>query len=182
MVLMYYDCMPHSFVEKQRLSKKMIENPTLAERALYSALMQAHIHFYRQYVTEGYILDAYLPDTGIAIECDGGYHTTIEQQFYDIERDTVLKKHGIEVFRFSNEDVLRCPMSIVSRLRKLKLIKRMHKIHRFKKNKCQPKKVEKLSEKSDELKLRLETINKLPSSVFMKGDFKKGLWCTGGKT
>lgn len=117
----------HTMYEKVALAKKMSKEPTIAEKALYSALSEAHIKYFKQYICCGYILDAYLPDFKIGLECDGGYHGVTSQQFYDIERDSVISKQGITVIRFNNEDVLRNPMAIISNLRKNYKIPRVRK-------------------------------------------------------
>lgn len=52
-----------------------------------------------------YFFDIYIPHYRIAIEVDGGYHTTEKQQEYDLKRDkTVARIGGIKTFRISNEN------------------------------------------------------------------------------
>ena len=154
--------MAYSLLEKQRLAAAMIANPTPAESVLYCALARSNIYFKKQQIFCGYIVDAYLPDTKTAIECDGGYHGTVEQQFYDIERDAALRKHGITVVRFLNESVLADPMAIVSALRKSRCIKK----HKKFKSKRRP--ILNVAAWAKQNKDKLENMNTMPSSAFNK--------------
>jgi very-short-patch-repair endonuclease len=89
---------------------EMRHNPTRAEAAMWDILrgqirrkFPNHI-FRRQYVQYGYILDFYCPTLRLGIEVDGYVHD--EQKRYDYGRDNNLARHGIQIFRFSNDDVL----------------------------------------------------------------------------
>ena len=89
---------------------EMRNNPTRAEAKMYDILYSEvvpkypqHI-FYRQSVKFGYILDFYCPTLHLGIEVDGYVHN--EQKQYDSHRDNALGRHGIHMFRFSNDDVL----------------------------------------------------------------------------
>ncbi|MEX0788382.1 MAG: DUF559 domain-containing protein [Anaerolineales bacterium] len=62
------------------------------------------IHFRRQQVIRGFLVDFYCHAAGLAIEIDGEAH---RNQFeYDQARDGHLKEVGVRVIRFKNEDVL----------------------------------------------------------------------------
>jgi very-short-patch-repair endonuclease len=96
--------------EKLEKATEMRKNPTPAEAKMYNILYASVVprfpehKFYRQSVKFGYILDFYCPTLHLGIEVDGGIHD--EQVRYDTHRDNILAKHGIHVFRFSNDDVL----------------------------------------------------------------------------
>lgn len=88
----------------------MRHNPTRAEAAMWGILsgqirqrFPDHI-FRRQYVQYGYILDFYCPTLRLGIEVDGTVHD--KQRNYDYQRDNRLGRHGIDIFRFSNDNVL----------------------------------------------------------------------------
>jgi len=53
-----------------------------------------------------YIMDFYLPDYGVCIEVDGGYHRTEQQISKDIKRTNALAITGILVVRFTNEEAI----------------------------------------------------------------------------
>jgi very-short-patch-repair endonuclease len=88
----------------------MRHNPTPAEAKMYEILYSEVVPkypqciFYRQSVQFGYTLDFYCPKLRLGIEVDGYVHD--EQKQYDSERDNNLARYGIDVFRFSNDNVL----------------------------------------------------------------------------
>ena len=89
---------------------EMRKNPTRAEAKMYDILYSEVVPkypqciFYRQSVQFGYTLDFYCPKLRLGIEVDGYVHD--EQKKYDYGRDNNLARHGIQIFRFSNDDVL----------------------------------------------------------------------------
>lgn len=99
---------------------EMRHNPTQAEAAMWAILsgqirqrFPDHI-FRRQYVQYGYIIDFYCPNLQLGIEVDGTVHD--EQKNYDYRRDNRLARRGIDVFRFSNDNVLYNSPAVVSDL------------------------------------------------------------------
>lgn len=113
--------------EKKEFAERMANNPTPAELVLYTALSTARMRYIKQYIVSGFILDAYLPDLKIGIECDGGYHNTAAQRLYDSNRDKAIEKCGIRVLRFKNGEVLNNPMQIIYVIRGSKGIKKRSK-------------------------------------------------------
>jgi very-short-patch-repair endonuclease len=61
--------------------------------------------FYRQYSVGSYVLDFYCPELKLAIELDGGQHGEVNHQERDAARSAYLKREGIELIRFWNNDV-----------------------------------------------------------------------------
>ncbi len=101
----------------------MRNNPTQAEAKMYRILhsvvsMYPEHKFYRQSVKFSklgyYILDFYCPTLNLGIEVDGSIHDNREK--YDENRDAILANNNIQVFRFSNYDVLYDAQSVASRL------------------------------------------------------------------
>ena len=92
---------------------EMRSNPTPAEVFMWEILRRQVYQsfpdyvFYRQSVQYGYILDFYCPRLRLGIEVDGYVHD--DQKEYDYNRDNLLARHGIEVHRFSNDEVLHNP-------------------------------------------------------------------------
>jgi very-short-patch-repair endonuclease len=89
---------------------EMRNNPTRAEAAMWDILHKEvyqnfpnHI-FYRQSVKYGYILDFYCPTLQLGIEVDGSMHG--QQKNYDYQRDNALGRRDIQIFRFTNDNVL----------------------------------------------------------------------------
>ncbi len=60
--------------------------------------------FHRQYVQYGYILDFYCPLLRLGIEVDGPIHN--DKREYDYYKDLNLQKRGIEVLRYTNDQVM----------------------------------------------------------------------------
>ena len=84
--------------------KKLRENGTDAERALWQRLRAKHLRFRfrRQFLIGPYIVDFVCLRAKLIVEIDGGQHGG--------ERDTTrtdwLEKRGYKVLRFWNNDVL----------------------------------------------------------------------------
>ncbi|MGQ1947086.1 endonuclease domain-containing protein [Geofilum sp. OHC36d9] len=88
----------------QKLRKRM----TKAEKEMWNLLNQENFtnyKFRRQHPIDIFIVDFYCHQAKLVIEIDGGYHLTKEQQEKDINRSAVLKRLGIKILRFTNEDV-----------------------------------------------------------------------------
>ena len=88
-------------------SKANREGQTDAEKLLWSHLRNRQLKGYkfrRQYPIDNYIIDFYCSENSLAIELDGGQH--IQRVHYDQERTKRLQKHGIQIIRFWDNEVL----------------------------------------------------------------------------
>jgi very-short-patch-repair endonuclease len=93
---------------KLQRAKELRRTMTAAERRLWQALRANRfrgLHFRRQQVIDGFIVDFYCHTLGLVIEVDGDVHA--EQADYDAERDRTLAARGLQVLRIRNIDVLR---------------------------------------------------------------------------
>jgi len=93
-----------------RYSKENRNNPTLAESRLWEMLKCNQLSGYkfrRQHPMGNFILDFYCHQKKLAIELDGDYHFTPEQEAYDMYRTTLLQYSGVTVIRFLNDQVLK---------------------------------------------------------------------------
>lgn len=90
------------FARKNRRSK------TEAEKILWKKVLKLkHLDGYkftRQKPIHNFILDFYCSKLSFGIEVDGGSH--IEKAEYDKRRTFLLKSLGIDIIRFSNEQVI----------------------------------------------------------------------------
>ncbi|GAA4345077.1 endonuclease domain-containing protein [Flaviaesturariibacter amylovorans] len=90
-------------------AKEMRANPTPAESKLWE-MLQAHriagLHFRRQFIMLGYIVDFVCVRKALIIEADGPIHDTPDQAVYDAERTKQLEQLGFTVLRFPNEAIL----------------------------------------------------------------------------
>lgn len=111
----------------QRVSQELLERakvfrrrPTPAENRLWQALRHHHVgglHFRRQQVIDGYIVDFYCERAGLVVEVDGQAHDSMAAQGDDEERTQVLSARGLRVIRFRNEHVMTGLESVVSAIR-----------------------------------------------------------------
>ncbi|PYF79172.1 very-short-patch-repair endonuclease [Marinomonas alcarazii] len=67
---------------------------------------QLGVKFRRQHGVGSYIVDFYCPEKHLVIEVDGDSHYTDEARKYDIERTIYLNRKGLQVLRFTNEQVM----------------------------------------------------------------------------
>ena len=87
----------------------MAEFLTPTEAILWQELRgnKLGVHFRRQQVIAGFIVDFYCHKAGLVIELDGSVHQGVEQKENDTERDEVLSEMGLRIVRFMNEDVIK---------------------------------------------------------------------------
>ena len=99
---MYYDLLKQ-YAYKNRY------NQTEAEQNLWYHLSgnQLGLHFRRQHIIGCYIADFICVKRNLIIEIDGGYHSQEEQKIKDYLRTEDLEKMGLEVMRFSNDEIFR---------------------------------------------------------------------------
>jgi len=93
---------------KVKRAKELRQNMTPAEKSLWQCLRANRLgglHFRRQQIIDGFIVDFYCHASRLAIELDGEVHN--RQIEYDAERDSILKSKGLKILRFSNEVVLK---------------------------------------------------------------------------
>lgn len=95
---------PRRTLEQRR---ELRRNQTKAEEILWEEIRarKLGIKFRRQYGIGPYILDFYAPSIKLAIEVDGGIHLKKEVQIKDRNRDAFLKKQGVHILRFKNQEI-----------------------------------------------------------------------------
>jgi very-short-patch-repair endonuclease len=91
------------------LARENRRNPTKAENKIWHEILRkrqfANYKFLRQKPIGSYIVDFYCSELRLAIEIDGDSHVeTIE---YDAERTKLLNSLGLQVVRYTNDDVIR---------------------------------------------------------------------------
>lgn len=73
----------------------------------------------RQHVIGEYIVDFLFRKSRLIVEIDGGYHFTEKQQREDSIRTACLEQLGYRLIRFTNEEVLFDPDSVIERINQL---------------------------------------------------------------
>jgi len=96
----------HSY-EKRVVARRLRDDMTPAESKLWTYLRanRLGVHFRRQQVIEGFIVDFYCRPLGLVVEVDGAVHET--QADYDHERDQILSYAGLTIVRITNDQVMR---------------------------------------------------------------------------
>jgi len=92
--------------EKLEIARRLRKTLTPEERALWNALRTDkldNLHFRRQQVIAGFIVDFYCASARMALEVDGPSHLATKD--YDDRRDQALCQMGIRTLRISNESV-----------------------------------------------------------------------------
>ena len=101
-------------------ARELRKNQTNAEEFLWQILRNRQLNnlkFRRQHpLSTGFILDFYCAEAKLGIELDGGYHNEIEQQEYDKARTEIINEYGINIIRFTNEEVLQDIENIVKKI------------------------------------------------------------------
>jgi len=101
---MFYNAKPHIF-EK---AKALRNNMTNSELTLWEKLkgkQMLGLRFRPQHPIDIFIADFYCHPIKMEIENDSGIHKTSDQKEYDIGRTAELNYWGIEVIRFTNEEI-----------------------------------------------------------------------------
>jgi len=97
----------HVTEAKATISRQFRREMTRSERTLWAALRRNQLlglHFRRQQIIDGFIVDFYCHAAGLVIEVDGPSHA--EQPEYDAERDHILAARNLRVLRLTNDEVL----------------------------------------------------------------------------
>ena len=91
----------------KEFARTLRKNSTLAEVIVWKSIKQKTlgVQFHRQVPMLAYIVDFYCHEIGLVIEIDGNSHDF--NYFNDAKRQGKLEKYGVQLLRFSNEDVLK---------------------------------------------------------------------------
>ena len=125
-VSMFYNAKPHVFEKAKALRSSM----TISEQYLWEQLKGKKIlglRFRPQHPIDIFIADFYCHSLKLVIEIDGGIHKNNDQKKYDIGREAELSDLGIEVIRFTNEEVINHINEVVDEITKYCLMKLDHK-------------------------------------------------------
>jgi very-short-patch-repair endonuclease len=88
-------------------AKQFRQNPTVAEKKLWQEyLRNFKFRILRQRPIDRFIVDFYCAALKLVIEIDGDSYFTEEGKEYDEQRTKVLEGYGLQVIRFTNEEVM----------------------------------------------------------------------------
>ena len=91
---------------KRVTAKTLRKQMTSAEGLLWYRLKANHLeglHFRRQQLIDGFIVDFYCHAAGLVVEVDGSVHAN--QAEYDRLRDHIIATRGLRVLRFQNDRI-----------------------------------------------------------------------------
>ena len=93
-------------IAKLQRARALRQEMTRAEKALWQELRanKLGVHFRRQQIIAGFIVDFYCHKSALVIEVDGDIHDL--QQEDDARREDVLREMGLKVVRFRNDEVI----------------------------------------------------------------------------
>ena len=103
--------------EKLQRAKELRREMTPAEKILWEELRanKLGVHFRRQQVIQGFIVDFYCHKAGLVIEVDGDIHDLQKEE--DERREKVLRELGLRIVRFRNDEVVRDLSAVVGRIK-----------------------------------------------------------------
>ncbi len=88
------------------LSRNLRKRMTKQEKHLwYDFLRKYKVQFNRQKVIGKFIVDFYCHSAQLVVEVDGWQHQNAATMQKDIERTKILNTYGIEVLRFTNDEI-----------------------------------------------------------------------------
>ena len=95
------------------------KNPTEAEDILWQRLRnnQLGAKVRRQHTIQGYIVDFAFLEVKLVIEVDGEYHNKEEQKIYDDARTKFLNQFGLELIRFTNDEVINNTEKVIKEIK-----------------------------------------------------------------
>ena len=103
--------------EKLQRARELRRDMTPAEKLLWQELRanKLGVHFRRQQVIAGFIVDFYCHKVALVIEVDGDIHDL--QKEGDAKRDKALSELGLKIVRFRNEEILKDLTIVLGRIK-----------------------------------------------------------------
>ena len=103
----------------KEFAKENRRHMTDAEKVLWKVLRQSKcsFKFRRQHPIYDYIADFICLEKRLIIEVDGAYHCELQQQEDDQIRTDILSDMGYKVLRFTNDEVLSNPHTVLNMIK-----------------------------------------------------------------
>ncbi len=114
---MHYPSAKANATEQKEQRKSLRNNMTSAEALLWRALKgrgTGGMKFRRQQGVGPFILDFYCPEHRLGIEIDGSSHDYKYE--YDEKRTEYLRRQGIRLLRFSNQQVFTSMQGVLAEI------------------------------------------------------------------
>ncbi len=109
----------HVTKEKLQRTRELRRDMTPAEKILWEKLRanKLGVHFRRQQVIAGFIVDFYCHKVALVIEVDGDIHDLQKED--DAKREKALNEMGLRIIRFQNDEVLKNLSAVVEEIREM---------------------------------------------------------------
>jgi very-short-patch-repair endonuclease len=114
--LMFFGADPKTF----EMAKRMRRDMTLAEIILWKKLKDRKLFadkFRRQHPVGFYIADFYCHKYKLIIEVDGRIHEEQEIRERDLNREAELKRLGLRIIRFTNDQIISDINYVISQIK-----------------------------------------------------------------
>ena len=114
---MFYGSSPVIFANAKKL-----RNEATASEIIFWSLLKQHFpdyRFKRQHPISQYIADFYCHKLKLVIEIDGAFHLSDEPKINDKIRDEFMQSLGLEIIRFTNQEVCEKGENVIMRLKKM---------------------------------------------------------------
>src|SRR5215212_4488599 len=107
--------------EKLQRARELRREMTSSEKLLWQELRsnKLGVHFRRQQIIAGFIVDFYCHKAALVVEVNGEIHDL--QQEEDARREKALSEMGLKIVRFRNEEILNNLPIVVKRIKELTL-------------------------------------------------------------
>jgi len=105
--------------QKLQRAKELRREMTPAEKILWEELRanKLGVHFRRQQVIQGFIVDFYCHRAGLVIEVDGDIHDLQKEE--DERREKVLSALGLRIVRFGNDEIVKDLSAVVGKIKSM---------------------------------------------------------------
>lgn len=106
--------------EKLERAKELRREMTPTEKILWAEIRanKLGVHFRRQQIIAGFIVDFYCHKADLVIEVDGSVHDDQKQKENDVEREKVLKEMGLRIIRFKNYEVEKNLLKVIEEIKR----------------------------------------------------------------
>jgi very-short-patch-repair endonuclease len=107
--------------EKLQRAKELRHEMTPSEKMLWKEIHanKLGVHFRRQQIIAGFIVDFYCHKAALVVEVDGDIHDLQREE--DAQREGVLSEMGLKIVRFRNDEILNNLLIVVKRIKELAL-------------------------------------------------------------
>ena len=108
--------------EKLQRARELRREMTPAEKLLWQELRanKLGVHFRRQQIIAGFIVDFYCHKVDLVVEVDGDIHDLRQEE--DAKREKALREIGLRIVRFRNDEILKNLLMVVERIKELALM------------------------------------------------------------